>query len=172
MIEPKFDTIPECLVNRRQWVLWRLVIRDGKEIKMPWSVFDDAASSTDPETWSEFECVVMRYDRTRHAGIGYVFATGDGFAGVDLDSCRDPRTGAVAGWAQKWIDDAGDAYVEVSPSETGVKMWLRSDMQLDKGRNIKIDEKPLVPGKKPGIEIYTHGRYFAVTGHKIKGFAS
>jgi len=168
----QFGNVPECLQERRQWILWKRFLRQGKEVKMPWSVYDAAASSTDPETWHEFECAVMRYDPKTHAGIGYVFAADDGFAGVDLDSCRHPETGEIAGWAQKWLDDNEDAYAEVSPSETGVKMWLRSDMVLERGRNIKVDEIPLVPGKQPGIEIYTHGRYFAVTGHKLKGFTT
>jgi primase-polymerase (primpol)-like protein len=172
MIEPKFSEVPELLQNINQWVLWKIVVRGGKETKIPWSVFDQPASSTDPATWSTFESVVMRYQRGYHAGIGFVFERNDGLAGIDLDSCRNPETGEIAGWAQQWIDKSEDAYAEVSPSETGVKIWIKADMHLEKGRNIKIDEQPLVPGKKPGIEIYTHGRYFAVTGHKIKGFAS
>jgi primase-polymerase (primpol)-like protein len=171
MIEPNFSTVPEELVNRRQWVLWRMIMRGGKETKIPWSVYDKPASSTDPETWHEFESVVMRYRSGYHAGIGFVFVDGDGFAGIDLDSCRHPGSGQIAKWAQQWLDKSEDAYAEVSPSETGIKIWVRSDMKLDKGRNIKIEEQPLVPGKKPGIEIYTHGRYFAVTGKRLKDFA-
>jgi primase-polymerase (primpol)-like protein len=171
MIKPNFATVPEELVNRRQWVLWRLIIRDGKETKIPWSVYDKAASSTDPATWHEYECAVMRYEPGYHAGIGFVFVDGDGFAGIDLDSCRHPQSGQIAPWAQQWLEKSEDAYAEVSPSETGIKIWVRSEMKLDKGRNIKVDEEPLVPGKKPGIEIYTHGRYFAVTGKRLKDFA-
>lgn len=172
MIEPKFSTVPELLQNLNQWVLWKVITRDGKDTKIPWSVYDKPASSTDSATWSSFECVVMRYEASRHAGIGFVFEKSDGLAGIDLDSCRDPETGRIAGWAQKWIDKSDDCYCEVSPSGTGVKIWVKADMHLEKGRNIKIEEDPLVPGKKPGIEIYTHGRYFAVTGHKLKDFKS
>ena len=171
LIRPRFDTIPECLTKLRQWILWRKIIRDGKEVKLPWSVYDNPASSTDPETWHDFECAVIRYDATRHAGIGFVFADGDGFAGVDLDSCRHPESGEIADWAKRWIDKAGDCYAEVSPSGTGVKIWVRSELKLDKGRNWKINEQPMIPGKKPGVEMYTHGRYFAVTGFILKGFA-
>lgn len=170
MIRPRFDTVPECLRDRRQWILWKMLKRGGKDVKMPWSVYDAAASSTDPETWHEYETAVMRYDPNKHAGIGYVFADGDGFAGVDLDACRHPESGKIADWARRWLADNDDAYAEVSPSGTGVKMWLKSDLSLDRGRNIKIDEKPMVPGKKPGIEIYTHGRYFAFTGFVLRQF--
>lgn len=170
MIRPNFNTIPDELKDVNQWILWKMIQRDGKEVKLPWSVYDKPASSTDPNTWSSFECAVMRYDERQHAGVGFVFAPGDGFAGVDLDACRHPITGVIAQWAQDWIDRS-DSYTEVSPSATGVKIWLRSDMSLPKGRNIKIEQPPMLPtGKKPGIEIYTQGRYFAVTGHVIRRF--
>lgn len=167
MIEPNFEGVPERLQDCRQWVLWRNIQRDGRDTKIPWSVFDRPASSTDPETWHEFETVAIQYRPGYHAGIGFVFAEDDGFAGIDLDSCRNPETGVIAPWGQKWLDKA-DGYAEISPSGTGLKIWIQSEQKLDKGRNIKLEEEPLVPGKKPGIEIYTHGRYFAVTGHKIK----
>jgi len=169
MIKPRFDTVPEELKNQRQWILWKLIMRNGKEIKMPWSVYDQPASSTDPATWHEFECAVMRYDENKHAGIGYVFQDGGGYIGIDLDSCRHPETKEVAPWAKRYVD-MSPGYIEVSPSGTGVKIWERSDARLPIGKNIKINEQPLWPGKKPGIEVYSHGRYFAVTGHIIKGF--
>lgn len=172
MLKPRFDTVPEILRDRQQWILWRLVIRDGKEVKLPWSVYDDSASSTNPDTWHSFECVVMRYEPAKHAGIGFVFAEDDGFAGVDLDSCRDPKTGIIAPWAKRWLDQQEDCYAEVSPSETGIKIWLKCDLKLGKGRNIKINEHPVVPGKLPGVEMYTQGRYFAFTGHRIKDFSA
>jgi putative DNA primase/helicase len=167
MIEPNFIGVPERLQELRQWVLWRNIKRDGKDTKVPWSVYDKPASSTDPETWHEWECAVMRYTPGYHAGIGFVFSQHDGLAGIDLDSCRNPETQVISPWAQRWLDKS-DGYAEISPSGTGLKIWIASEQRLDKGRNIKIDETALVPGKKPGIEIYTHGRYFAVTGHKLK----
>lgn len=170
MIAPRFDLVPDELVNRRQWILWKVFRRSGKDVKVPWSVYDVPASSTDAATWHEYEVAVCQYDPDRHAGIGFVFAVGDGFAGVDLDSCRDPMTGQIQPWAQKYLDECADAYVEVSPSGTGVKMWLKSDLVLDKGRNFKIDAVGTDPAKKPGIEMYTQGRYFAVTGHRLRDF--
>lgn len=172
MIEPDFQGVSVELQERRQWVLWRVIVRAGKETKVPWSVYDAPASSTNPETWHEWECVVMRYRQGYHAGIGFVFAPGDGYAGIDLDSCRNAETGIVAPWAQQWIDKSDDCYCEVSPSETGVKIWIRSDITLDRGRNIKVAEEGATKEKKPGIEIYTHGRFFAVTGRKLKDFAA
>lgn len=171
MIRPRFEGIPTELTELRQWILWRKVLRGGKEVKLPWSVYDQPASTTDPETWHEFECVVMRYDEQRHAGIGFVFVKGGGYTGIDLDSCRDPKSGVIMPWAQRWIDRS-NTYTEISPSGTGVKMWLRTTVDIDKGRNIKINEAGTDPQKAPGVEMYTHGRYFAMTGHVINDFGN
>ena len=169
IIRPNFNTIPDALKDRNQWVLWRMVNRGGKEVKLPWSVYNKAASTTDDSTWSSFECAVMRYDESYHAGVGFVFKAGGGLAGVDLDACRNPQVEQIADWALTYIEKA-NTYTEVSPSGTGVKMWLKTTKDF-KGQNIKLDYPPIIPGgKKPGIEYYTHGRYFAVTGKVLKGF--
>ena len=165
-----FQNVPECLVNECQWVLWKEVVRNGKATKMPVSVYHDAASSTDPATWSSFECAVMRFDESIHSGIGWVFRRGGGFAGIDLDGCRDPQTGVIQDWAWKWIDKFR-GYTEISPSETGVKIWIRCNKELAKGVNEKVNQ-PAVSSKTPGVEVYTQGRYFAVTGHVIRGYES
>lgn len=169
MIEPNWNGVPQELQNIRQWVLWKNVVRSGKETKIPWSVWDQPASSTDPKTWSDWENVVVQFDERRHAGVGYVFSKTDGFVGIDLDSCRCKSTGVIAPWAQKWIDKY-QTYTEISPSETGVKLWLKSDRLFAKGTNIKIPERGMNPDKDPGVEMYSDGRYFAVTGHVLRGF--
>jgi len=156
--------IPEELQNEVCWVLWRSVIRSGKTTKVPWSVHDQPASSTDPTTWSEFSDTVMRYRDGYHAGIGFVFAKDGPFCGVDLDGCRNPKTGKIDQWAIPWIEGL-DSYTEVSPSGTGIKVFCRSSLNL-KGINRKIDQ-PNLHGKQPGIEVYTSGRYFAVTGQVV-----
>lgn len=160
--------VPEALQNVNQWILWRAVDRGGKIVKLPWSVYDKAASSTGPGTWSSFECVVMRYREGFHAGIGFVFADGGGYAGIDLDGCRDPASGIIDEWAWKYIDGFR-GYTEVSPSGTGVKIFVRTNRRIT-GLNAKLDGIPAKHGKTPGIEAYTQGRYFAVTGDVIRGY--
>jgi hypothetical protein len=71
-----------------------------------------------------------------------------------LDNGRDPKTGRIKKWASQIIRDLA-SYTEVSPSGTGVKIFL-------KGK---------VPGKlrrKGDIEMYDSGRYFTVTGRSLK----
>ena len=156
--------VPDELQNEVCWVLWRSIIRNDKPCKVPWSVYDQAASSTDPATWAAFDSVVMRFTEGYHAGIGFVFAKDGPYCGVDLDGCRNPQTGEIDDWAIPWIRGL-NSYCEVSPSATGVKIFCRSSLHL-KGINQKIYQ-PNRYGKEPGIEVYTSGRYFAVTGQAV-----
>src|SRR5215210_5613582 len=143
------ENIPEELRQRPQWLVWKLEQRDGKPTKVPYIAGGvGRASSTDSETWRTFEEAVQALRTGRFAGIGFVFSSGDPFAGVDLDDCRDPETGELEEWAAEVIQDL-DGYAEVSQSGTGVHIILRGK----------------APNKKRGkVEAYSSERYFATTG--------
>src|SRR5215218_3725837 len=111
-----------------------------------------AASSTNPTTWHSYDEAVAALGTGRYAGVGRVIAEDEPFVGVDIDGCRDPKTGR--------IDQRGeailrllDSYSEVSPSSAGVKVWVRAKLP-----------RAFV---KPGLEIYPKGRYFTVTGQLL-----
>lgn len=163
-----FESAPPAIRDENQWVLWKNIIRGGKATKVPYSVYGTTASSTDASTWSTYESSVIRFDERKHAGIGFVFREGGGIAGIDLDGCRNPETKVIEEWAWKVIDRFR-GYTEISPSETGVKIWIKCSASVAKGINRKLAESA-VSSKTPGIEIYTQGRYFAFTGKVIKGY--
>jgi primase-polymerase (primpol)-like protein len=48
-----------------------------------------------PNTWADFEAPLDYYRRRDLDGIGFVSVAGDGFCGIDLDECREPRTEEV-----------------------------------------------------------------------------
>ena len=109
------------------------------------------------------------YESGGFSGIGYVFAESDPFCGIDLDGCRDPETGKVANWAREIITKL-DTYAEVSPSQTGVKLWIVGRNPLGaSGRKASVAGAPAVCDKAPAIEVYDRLRYFAVTGWRLKG---
>jgi primase-polymerase (primpol)-like protein len=56
-------------------------------------------------------------------GITYVLTPDDPFAALDVDHCRDPISGSIDDWAQRLLNRASHAYVEVSPSGTGLRIW-------------------------------------------------
>lgn len=147
----RIEGIPAEMKCRPQWVLWKLEDRGNGPTKVPYSPRGRRASSTDLATWGTFkECLTVldRYD-----GLGFVFCSGDPYAGVDLDGCRDAETGDIELWAAEIIETL-DSYTEVSPSGRGV--------------HILVKGKVPTPLKRPRIEIYSAERYFTVTGHVLK----
>ncbi|HZF59457.1 MAG TPA: DUF3987 domain-containing protein [Rubrobacter sp.] len=140
----------------RQWLVWRSEERDGKPTKIPYSpLTGQRASSTTPETWTDYGEAVRACKEHGYGGIGFVFTPEDDLCGVDLDGCLDPETGEIEGWAQEIIDEL-DSYTEISPSGTGVHVLVRGT--LPAGRN-----------RKGRFEAYDRGRYFTVTGRHLAG---
>ena len=84
-----------------------------------------------------------------------------GIVGIDLDGCRHSETGKLTDWAEQIID-ALDSYTEITPSQTGARVWVRGVLPTgDKVFNLN----PAVGyGDKVKIEVFTDSRYFTVTG--------
>ena len=167
--EPQVDNIPQELRDIPQWVVWKRESRKGDWTKPPYNPgTGERAKVNDDSTWGTFaEALDALKQNPDYAGLGFVFSDDNDLFGIDLDGCRDPETGTLAPWAQKHVDDF-DTYAEVSPSETGVKLFCRSSQQLPKGRNKKI-EAERVSGKTPGVEAYSQKRFFTITGHALNG---
>lgn len=148
----QFENIPEELRRRPQWLVWKLEERDSKPTKIPYIAGGvGKASSTDSETWRSFDEAVVALKTGRYDGIGFVFSTGDPYAGIDLDDCRNPESGELEVWAAKTVQDL-DGYAEVSPSGTGVHIIVRGK----------------APNKKRGkVEAYSSERYFTITGQVL-----
>lgn len=164
-----FGNIPACLAELPQWVLWRIVERDGKKTKVPFQVTGAEAKSNDPATWYSLETVAKKLKMSPiYSGIGFCFSKDGGFVGVDLDGCRDKTTGEVSPWAKEIVLKM-DTYAEVSPSGSGVKMFFRGKSPFDTGKKLELKTELSRGGKDAGIEIYDWGRYFAVTGLRLVG---
>jgi putative DNA primase/helicase len=147
------ENIPEELIKRPQWVVWRYEERDGKPTKVPYTPHTSfRASTADSTTWRPFFEAHTAYARGRHDGIGFVFSSEDPYAGIDLDGCRDPETGEIEPWAQEILDRVADvAYVEISPSGTGIHIVVEGAVR-DGGM------------RKGDVEMYSRGRFFTITG--------
>ena len=150
------ENIPPELKAFDQWSAWRWEKRDGKWTK---PLVDPStgryARTNDPDTWGSFEKTLRLMHRRRLPGIGFVFGPADPFAGVDLDGCRDPETEEIEGWARKVVELLG-SYTEVSPSGTGLKVFVSG--KLPPGRR-----------RKGSIETYGVARFFTTTGHRLPG---
>jgi len=149
-------TVPDDLSELAQWVLWR---REN-DTKVPYRTNGRRASSTDPTHWGEYAEVieVLRRHPDRYAGLGFVFCGADPFCGIDLDDCLDAG-GTPKAWARGVVERFADTYAEVSPSGRGLKIWCRAAMERNLGK---------VAIEGGGIEIYTHARFFTVTGRRFR----
>jgi putative DNA primase/helicase len=151
-LDLKRENIPRELKGLDQWVGWRWKQFGQKRTKVPYDLkTGKAAASDDPTTWAP-------YSKTEgHLNIGFMFGDRDAFSGIDVDGCVDPQTGKITKLARQIIDRMG-SYSEISPSTTGLKIFV----------------KGVVPGlrrknPKKQIEVYDRGCFFACTGHHLPG---
>ena len=111
-------------------------------------------------------------------GVGIEFcplADGRSLAGIDLDTCRDPATGGIEGWARDIIDRLA-TYTEVSPSGSGVKLFflfvtadherIRKALGTNSSGDLKYSAswtRRTGANHPPAVEVHTGNRYFATT---------
>ncbi|MBT2502990.1 hypothetical protein [Curtobacterium sp. ISL-83] len=119
--------------------------------KRPITVTGRSASSTNDQTWSTHADAAAS---SKGEGIGYVLGAGVGC--IDLDHCI--RDGKVADWAQAVLDSNPNTYVEVSRSGEGLHIFGRLDE--GPGRNFRDGTR--------AIEVYSVGRFIALTGQRFR----
>lgn len=163
-IDPTY--IPEALTSRDQWVVWRSEQRGGKPTKVPYNArTGQLAKSDDAATWAPY-AVALATSAT-YDGIGYVFSPDDPYSGVDLDDCISNEK--VAPWAKAQLL-ALNSYSEISPSGTGIKVWVEGTLPSSaKPRKEKIPVDVIPPNVPGSIEMYSERRFFTVTGWHVEG---
>ena len=117
--------------------------------KVPLTVGGRAASSTNPASWTTL-------DKARRArvGVGVGYVLGDGIGCIDLD---DYFTGdELKPWAAEIIAANPDTFTEVSMSGRGLHVF--GLLPEGAGRVIRDGRK---------IEVYSVGRYIALTGRRF-----
>lgn len=149
------EGIPEELKALRQWVCWKLVWDDTRWTKVPVNPKTGRnASSTKSSTWGTFDQAWEHYENHKGHGVdglGFVFTKDDPFVGIDLDHCRDAKTGNILPWAMEIVERM-NSFTEMSPSGEGLHIFVKGKLP-DNGINTKE------------VEIYDTKRYFTVTGH-------
>ncbi len=163
----QFQNIPDALKELPQWVLWKTIVRGNLPTKVPFSFDGTPAKANDPNTWSEFEFIQGAFEAGGYDGIGFEFSKSDRFCGIDLDGCRDPESGQVSDWAREIVLSL-DTYAEISPTRTGIKLFGIGKLPFERGRKREVTA-PKVSAKTPAIEVYDWGRYFAMTGLRVRG---
>ena len=153
----QIENIPEELKAQNQWVTWRAENRkNGKIAKIPVDpMTGNNANVSDKSTWSDFDIALHRYENDSGiSGIGFVFSKGDPYIGIDIDNAIDAK-GVVSMDAEALLNRF-NSYSEVSPSGKGFHIIVKSDAEL--------------AGTRQGnVELYSHQRFFTVTGNLVSG---
>jgi len=165
-----YDAVPDELKALNQWVLWRYETREKKPTKVPYCARTMArASSTNPATWASFDDALRkRALRNQGAGrdvfgLGFVFSPDDPYCGIDIDGCLEDNGENLTELGLSILNTfarpspGGNAYIESSPSRTGIHIICRAEWPGVSGMN----------NRRVGIEAYNQGRYFTVTGDAL-----
>ena len=168
--------MPAELKLLKNWVLWVPIWNGTKWTKRPIQPSGFGASTINPKHWSSFEDVKHAYEhaiergyielrernkapqRVPIGGVGFVFdgqpdADGLVFAGVDFD--RVITSAGLASLAQERIKLLR-SYTERSVSGGGLHVIVKARL-LQTG--VVHD----------GVEVYTNGRFFTMTGRALNG---
>ena len=159
-----FDAIPDELKARRQWVVWRSIVSDGKVTKPPYNPNDPAryAEINDPGTWGSYDDAIRVYGNnpSLFSGIGFVFSTEDEYFGIDIDDEAkvkpehlDQRRALV-----EEIMMNTTSYAELSPSGKGVHIISKGKLPVAGTKSVAVQ-----------VECYQSERYFTFTGDVING---
>jgi putative DNA primase/helicase len=156
MIAIQEQNIPSLLKTQSNWIVWDLVgkTESFKGTKIPFQTKNPfmKASTTDPNTWSSFGDAIAIAKLHKLSGVGYVFTEEQNIVAIDIDSCivgNEPDDNA-----KKLLSlFKGKTYIEKSVSGTGYHILCKG--MVPENRKIKT------------IEVYTQGRYFAITGNII-----
>jgi putative DNA primase/helicase len=143
------------LLSYPHWVGWKYETHNGRPTKVPIDPHTGKrASTTDRTTWAAYDAACAAKDKYKLDGIGFVFSGDNPYCGLDLDAVRNPATGELTPEAQAIVDSL-NSYTEVSPSGTGIHVFI---------------EGALPPGGRgwgKGNGMYCDGRFFTVTGQHL-----
>jgi hypothetical protein len=161
-----YKEVPTALKILPNWVVWRLVAKDGKTTKVPFDAKAGCgAKANDSSTWTTFEIAEAVADPLggkNYNGIGFELG-GTDIVGIDFDNAVNTK-GVIDPYALSILAALGNPYTETSPSQKGLHAFVECAALPDGGRKLSQDHV--------GIEIYhgrEGGRYFTITGEKIGG---
>lgn len=157
---PKTDysAVPEEMKLQKNWVCWSLEERNGKQTKVPKNPRTGGnASVTLSGTWGTFAQAEAYYVEHPEniSGIGYVFTEASGIIGIDFDHVIE--NGRITNEEIQSLVARCGSYVEVSPSGTGLHMYVKGKWKGTGRKNNNL-------GGGMAIEVYPSARFFTVTG--------
>ena len=146
---------PASLKSAPVWALWRIEGSNGSTTKVPYSArYNGRASSTNPDSWSSYDDVVMKYKSMPDFYSGLAVVVTDGLIFVDVDHCID-QDGEMSQAASDIVEHLHGQYTEISQSGTGIHILAKGTIP----RSFK--------NSKNGVEMYSSARFCALTGNPL-----
>lgn len=152
-----YEKIPSELRELNQWGIYK---REWDEDRQKWKKKPHnpytgfLASSTDESTWSDFQTALSAIETFNADGLAFYFKPP--YVGIDLDNIPDDLERYLEGDVTNNI-----IYVFMNATKT------YSEISMS-GKGIHIIGKAKIPGerrRKGDVEMYTEGRFFAITGN-------
>ena len=163
--------IPGALKQFKRWTFWQAIkTSSGKLTKKP------ACSTLQFSTFLSWD-KVANTSISEINGIGFILTNkvqqnNLTLIALDIDACLDPKTNKLAEWAKEIVEHYKNTYIEITPSGTGLRVWLWAKSTPPPLSKIHIPY-PAPDGvfKRPEIQIFGLGPagYVAVTGDKFPG---
>lgn len=151
------NNVPDEMKKFSSWVGCKIVPskdRPGKTDKIPMNVLTgEYAKSNDPATWTDFETALDLSIQRNYDAVGFMFQPPH--VGADFDECIE--NGIISERVLAILGEI-NCYTEISPSGTGLHVICKGNIS----RALK--------NSKVGIEIYTIGRFFTVTGNRLEEY--
>lgn len=154
--------LPAELTSCRNWLVWRLVHKDGqpKPSKIPY--YTNGAPRPGTQGTPEDRAALVTFDEAmaciqrtgdRYTGVGFALLPDSGVVALDFDDCVAPG-GVIAAHVESLC--AG-TYTEISPSGNGVRAFFRGSL---------LSRKDVDAKRGPfAIEVFGHNGFVTVTGN-------
>ncbi len=160
-----------------QWVVTKLTPRPGRPNNKPPYIQDShgglrlASGPVDSRSHMPYAqaASLVRHHVSGMTWPGFVTLPTSHITGGDLDSCRNPRTGALGlcgplGFHAGALVSYLPTYWSVSPSGRGLRFWARGEVPdgpRREGGHLKLSTV--------GLEMYSQGQYLTETGLWLRG---
>jgi len=150
------------------WVWTKRPVGAPKDSRQPWPL----AVNKVEEQGRSYALAQAAVLAGKADGVGWLMLEELKLVWLDLDKCRDPETGAIDAWALAVMARAGDAYTEVTPSGSGVRLCGRAS-ELDVPlQGVWKPPGGEAEGARPGAQVevfYGVARFVTVTGQALGG---
>jgi hypothetical protein len=135
-------------------------MRDGKKLPIDYRTAS-VADAHNPAAWMSADVALQTLTLYGDGfGLGFVFTSADPFFFVDIDKCLQPDNTTWSPVAMDLLARLPGAAVEVSQSGRGLHIFGVGSIAEHGCKNIPL-----------GIELYTEGRFVALTGTNAIGSA-